>query len=249
QAEAIGEPIGILLPPRFGKSHRIDMDTFAAGLTNARLMGDRREISGRRKNGEEFPAEASISKHIVNETVVFHVILRDISKRKQAEEELRKSEARFRKIFEHSNDTILVVDPMEGAIVDVNPTACRMFGFSREELMAMNILDIHPKDSHKFQNFAQSVAEEGEGWTDELVCLTKSGTTIPAEISASLIDIGERGLMIALFRDITERKKVEQMEDAFVSNVSHELRTPLTSMKLYAHLISLQPEKQEDYMK
>ncbi|MCP4417946.1 MAG: PAS domain S-box protein, partial [Chloroflexi bacterium] len=47
QAEAIGEPIGILLPPRFGKSHRIDMDTFAAGLTNARLMGDRREISGR----------------------------------------------------------------------------------------------------------------------------------------------------------------------------------------------------------
>ena len=74
----------MLLPTRFIQSHREDMNKFASGITNARLMGSRREIAGRRKNGEEFPAEASISKRTINGTVVFHVILRDVSARKQA---------------------------------------------------------------------------------------------------------------------------------------------------------------------
>lgn len=113
----------------------------------------------------------------------------------------------------------------------------------------MKIADIHPSDSSKFREFAQSVVKQGEGWTDELICLTKSGDTLPSEISASLIDLGDRRLMIALFRDISERKKVERMKDAFVSNVSHELKTPLTSMKLYAHLMTLRPDNQEKYTK
>ena len=248
RAEAIGKPIDILLPPRFIESHKGDMRAFAAVNEAARLMGEHSEITGRRKSGEEFPAEASISTAVVNGQIVFYTILRDISQRRQAEAALRRSEERFRRIFEHSNDAILVVDPMGGRIINVNPTACRMFGFSSEEMTGMNIADIHPDDSLRFREFAQSVVKQGEGWADELTCLTKSGAALPVEISASLIDIGDRRLMIALFRNITERKEIERM-NAFVSNVSHELKTPLTSMKMYSYLIALKPEKQEEYMK
>jgi PAS domain S-box-containing protein len=249
EAEVIGQSIDILLPPRFAQSHRKEMIAFASGNVTSRLMGGRREIVGRRKNGVEFPADASIATNMVNNQPVFYTILRDISKQKQDAEELRKSEERFRKIFEHTYDAILVIDPTAGSIIDVNPAACRMFGFSYEEMKGLNIADIHPKDSPKFRDFTQTVINQGEGWTDELICLTKSGGTLSSEVSASLIDLHDRQLMIALFRDISERKEIERMKDAFVSNVSHELKTPLTSMKLYSHLITLRPEKQEEYTK
>ena len=246
--EVTGKPIDILLPSRFTESHKDEMRAFAAEGKQARLMGERRGISGRRKNGEEFPAEASISTAVVNGKPVFYTILRDISQRKQTEKELRKSEERFRGIFEHTNDAILIINPMAGTIVDVNPIGCRMFGFSHAEMTKMMIADIHPKDSPRFRKFAQSVVKQGDGWTDELICMTKSGEHISAEISASLVDFGDKRLMIALFRDITERKKVEQMKSDFVSNVSHELRTPLTSMKLYTHLMMVNPKNNEKYM-
>jgi len=248
-AEVIGQSINTLLPFRFTQTHHQEMASFASGNQTPRLMGARREIVGQRRNGVEFPADASIATNTVNGQIVYYTILRDISKQKEDEEALRNSEERFRKIFEHTYDAILVVDPMAGNIIDVNPAACRMFGFSYEEMKRLSIADIHPKDSTKFKEFAQAVINQGDGWTDELICLTKSGEILPSEVSASLIDINNRHLMIALFRDISARKEIERMKDAFVSNVSHELRTPLTSMKLYSHLMTLKPEKQEKYSK
>jgi PAS domain S-box-containing protein len=85
--EAIGQPLDILLPEKFVAVHRAHIAEFASSNATVRMMGDRQEISGRRKSGEEFPAEASISKLEVNGERIFTVFLRDISKRKQAEKE------------------------------------------------------------------------------------------------------------------------------------------------------------------
>jgi PAS domain S-box-containing protein len=85
--EAIGQPLDILLPKKFVNVHREHITEFAGSKATVRMMGDRQEISGRRKNGEEFPAEASISKLEVNGERIFTVFLRDITKRKQAEKE------------------------------------------------------------------------------------------------------------------------------------------------------------------
>ncbi|GAB4241730.1 MAG: hypothetical protein Kow00121_67830 [Elainellaceae cyanobacterium] len=80
--EAIGQPLGLLLPLRFAEMHRQHVQEFGQAASEARRMGERREIFGRRKHGEEFPAEASISKlHLKGETI-FTVILRDTSDRK-----------------------------------------------------------------------------------------------------------------------------------------------------------------------
>ncbi|MGH9715575.1 MAG: PAS domain S-box protein [Candidatus Acidiferrales bacterium] len=134
----------------------------------------------------------------------------DITDRKKADAELRKSEQTFRSIFDHSNDAIFIIDPAKDAIVDVNSKAWNMLGYSREELLSLPVSAVHPYEMPALQEFAQSVAERGHGWTDSLNCLHKGGYLIPAEISASMIERDGSMCMIALVRDITERKHAEK---------------------------------------
>ncbi len=130
--------------------------------------------------------------------------------RKGAEQAQRQSEERFHKIFDHSNDAIFILDPQRDKIIDVNSKACEMLGYSRERLLSMAISDIHPNEMPELQAFAKSVSRNGHGWTSELTCLTSTGRFLSAEISASFIDISGRSRMIALVRDISERKRAEE---------------------------------------
>ncbi|MGZ4337984.1 MAG: PAS domain S-box protein [Gaiellaceae bacterium] len=88
KAEAIGAPLDLLIPERFRERHRGDVAKFAAGDVTARRMGERvATIAGRRKNGEEFPAEAAISKLQVGDKTILTVALRDVTERKRVERE------------------------------------------------------------------------------------------------------------------------------------------------------------------
>ena len=90
--DVIGRPLDVLLPLRFAHAHRGHVQEFAQSPEVSRAMAQRREVFGRRKDGREFPAEASISKLQVGQDVVFTVILRDITERKEAAEALLASE-------------------------------------------------------------------------------------------------------------------------------------------------------------
>jgi PAS domain S-box-containing protein len=84
--EVVGKPLDLLIPERFRNAHReTHVPSFAASPVPARRMGERREIFGLRSNGEEFPAEASISKLTVGGRRVYTVVLRDVSMRKRLE--------------------------------------------------------------------------------------------------------------------------------------------------------------------
>lgn len=84
-AEVLGRPLDVLMPERYRVVHAEHMRRFATGPVAARRMGERQEILGRRKDGTEFPAEASISKLDLFGTTVFTVVLRDITERKRTE--------------------------------------------------------------------------------------------------------------------------------------------------------------------
>ena len=112
-AEMIGSPLDILIPARFRAGHARHVADFAAGGESARLMGHRREVSGLRKNGQEFPAEASISKIGKPGERLFTVVLRDVTDRRQAERKqqfLAEAGARLSKSLEYDETLRVVVD-------------------------------------------------------------------------------------------------------------------------------------------
>ncbi|HCT58405.1 MAG TPA: hypothetical protein DGD08_14470 [Gemmatimonas aurantiaca] len=89
EADMLGQPLDRLLPMASRAVHRGHVRTFAEGPSDARTMADRREIAGLRKNGEQFPAEASISRVTIDGERTFMVMLRDVSDRRRAEERQR----------------------------------------------------------------------------------------------------------------------------------------------------------------
>ena len=87
--EMMGQPLDILLPERTRAAHRGYVADFGRTAETARRMGHRREVAGRRRNGEEFPAEASISKLHTADGVLYTAVVRDVTERKRAEDRQR----------------------------------------------------------------------------------------------------------------------------------------------------------------
>ena len=145
------------------------------------------------------------------EIVQFVHLSRDITGRTRTEEALRDSEARYRALFERSTDGILIADIETKIFRYANPAICRMLGYTEEELRAMGVADIHPKEA------LQSVMAEFEAQArgdktlaPNLPCLRKDGTILYADVNAGAITIDGRACNVGLFRDVTERKRAEE---------------------------------------
>src|SRR6185436_12758741 len=88
-AEMLGRHLALLIPPRYRESHQQHIDRFARAPEGSRRMGERREIFGLRADGTEFPAEASISKLVSPDGILFTVVLRDITHQRRVEDDER----------------------------------------------------------------------------------------------------------------------------------------------------------------
>jgi diguanylate cyclase (GGDEF)-like protein/PAS domain S-box-containing protein len=133
-AEMLGRPIETLMPERFRARHADYVAAFARGRRAARMMGERRRIVGLRRNGEEFPAEASISRFELDGTVVFNVVLRDVTRQEQAKQALRERDLLFRAVFEQAFQMVVVLD-QEGVVREVNRTALETIALPRPEVV------------------------------------------------------------------------------------------------------------------
>jgi PAS domain S-box-containing protein len=145
------------------------------------------------------------------------------------------AELRYRSLFEHAADAILVADG-KGNYLDANPAAIRLLGYSREELLALNVADIIPAGpAWAVAEYARYVAEGY--WHGELTVFRKDGSTVPVEATATVAPLADRTVYLSVIRDITERRASERLQREFMTMVTHDLKSPLTSIKGFAQLM------------
>jgi PAS domain S-box-containing protein len=244
RAELIGQPIEMLLPERLREKH-VGYRTkyFADPIT--RPMGVGVDLCGLRKNGTEFPAEVSLAPLHSPDGLFVTAAIRDISDRKRAEQ-------LFRDLLEAAPDAMIIVDG-NGTILLINAQTESAFGYTRAELVGQPIEVLVPQPYrgqhpvHRTRYF-EAPRPRGMGRGIDLYGQRKDGSHFPAEISLSPTQTPGAQLIIAAVRDISERKRLEELrrrslEDAnrlkseFLANMSHELRTPLNSIIGFAKLM------------
>ncbi len=129
----------------------------------------------------------------------------DMSELQLAQKEIKKSEEKYRSLFEQASDAIMVTD-YNGNFLDVNESLCKMFGYTKEELLKKQIFDLIDPEHLKTQPILFNKLAEGHHIFSKRKMLHKNGRII--EVEANVKKISE-GSVLAIARDITERIKVE----------------------------------------
>ena len=165
------------------------------------------EIDILSEDGSSIPVEINASLIEYEGRPADMAIIRDITERRQAEKALIESEERLKTLINSAQDGILIADIETKKFVYSNPAFCNMLGYSMEELMGMDMSDIHPKDQLEYiiSEFESQARNEKTLATD-IPCLRKDGTIFYADINTTCDLINGRKCNLGFFRDITERK-------------------------------------------
>jgi len=140
--------------------------------------------------------------------VYYGLAFDDISERLEATEALRESEQRYRSLFEDNHAAILLVDPQTGAIADANPSACAWYGWSREEMLAMNISQINTLSSAEI-SAEMELANTKKQRVFNFRHRRADGTVRDVEVYSGPIEVQGRSLLYSFVQDTTERKQAE----------------------------------------
>jgi PAS domain S-box-containing protein len=183
----------------------------------------------------------------VGDTDIIQTVCVDITERKRAEEALRESEERFRAIFDNVADGILIADIETGKFYSGNKAICQMLGYSLEELRNLGVTDIHPEEDVVY-NLGQfeKLSKRQISKSGDIRVKRKDSSVFYAEVNASPAAFRGKTYLISTFRDITERKKMQEqlvVQDRLASigelaaGIAHEINNPLTGILGLSELI------------
>jgi len=142
--------------------------------------------------------------------------------------------ARQEAIFTNAKDGIITLNS-SGSIESLNPAAARLYGYDPSELIRRDVgilFEVAP-DQGQIETFLKRLQRRRSGDVgriEEFWGRRSDGSTFPSDVAISPVPLADGLRYVAIVRDATERKQIEQMKSEFVSTVSHELRTPLTSI-------------------
>ncbi len=145
----------------------------------------------------------------------FGIIVRDITLPRESSKSLRKSEEKYRAMFDQSV-TGLYLHDLEGNIVEVNQQACEQVGYSREELLSLTVFDLHPERADTINLPRDEILrlwkqwEPGERYSVESEHQRKDGTIFAVHISTGKLRYEENELLLAVVHDVTDYKQAEK---------------------------------------
>jgi len=174
----------------------------------------------------------------------------DITERKQVEDELRKSESRFRNLFDQHSAVMLLVDPETEKIVDANQAASNYYGYSITNLRNMPVSDI-TRDSSEMRSQRIKKVIKHTTSTFETVHRLADGSLRDVEVFMGKVNVDNRDHLYSVIHDITEKKKIlrdlivakeraeesDKVKTAFLHNISHEIRTPMNAIVGFSSLL------------
>lgn len=214
------------------------------------------EISLLARDGSEIPVIVRAQRISYRGKPAIEAILIDITERKKMEDELRRhseqleemvekrtaelqqSEEKYRDLFDNANDLILSVNS-DFKFAYVNRKWLETLGYNKEEVKQLRLMDIMRRDEiERCKKLFRKIADGENPPLVETVFVSKGGGEIFVEgtVNCQLVDakfVAARGI----FRDVTDRKRAEELKDRFISTVTHELRTPLVSIRGYTDYV------------
>lgn len=142
---------------------------------------------------------------------------------------LHQSEERYRDLFDHTRELILILSP-DGHFQYVNPAWNRTLGYSPQETALLSMAQVlHPASRSTWAEIRAALLKGGDAGLFELTLLSKAGNPVSVEGGARCTrKNGDPDSFTCMLHDITERKHMEQLKDELVNTVSHEIRSPMT---------------------
>jgi two-component system cell cycle sensor histidine kinase/response regulator CckA len=243
----------LFFSPPFQPDGRDSIEKARKLFTEARQgVPQRFEWRHRRKDGAEFDAIVVLNRFELEGEIILQAIVRDISARKKAENELRESEARFRELADMLPEVVFESD-LTGKLTYANKDAFTKYGYAEEELQLGIFISqlVIPEDRDRLRNaIAEKMTLKNEDpYGGEYTTVKKDGTRIPVIVYSKPIisegrPVGLRGIVV----DITERKSLEaqlyqaqKMEAVgqLAGGVAHDFNNILTAIIGYSHILMM----------
>ncbi len=212
--EMVGQTIMRLVPSEHQQEEMENMNRIKRGEYVPHF-----ETVRMRKEGSMIPVSVTMSaiRNSVGSVVGVSKVARDITARWRAEEARQASEARYRTLFENAPDGIVIVDS-KGYYLDVNASICRMLGYTRDEFIGLNATDIVAPAEIPHIGQALDVIKTKSDYHREWQFRRKDGSVFAVDTIATAMPDGN---LMAMIRDITERKRAEERASWLASFPEH----------------------------
>jgi PAS domain S-box-containing protein len=242
--DVLGHPITKLMPERFRDKHRALVQQFGNESPRPRRMDAKRTVRALRSNGDEFPIEASISHFQSGGGKIYTAIVRDVTETTQNRSLIQQQ----RQMLDQVADPIYAVD-LDAKISYWNRAAEKLFGWSEEEVLGLDAVELLHCDKPEALAEIQRVIDVEESWAGELLKVTRDGRAFPAVHyqMATMAESGEVIGYLCITRDVTirhrqdlEQRRSQRLESigTLAGGIAHDLNNLLTPILMGAKLLN-----------
>jgi PAS domain S-box-containing protein len=211
-SEVVGGNVEVLMPsPLHEEHHRHPSNYRETG--ERKIIGIRREVAGRRKNGSTFPMDLSVGESRQEDETVFVGIIHDLTERHRQERTLRESAARLNAVVETAVDGVILIDA-RGLVSVFNPACERLFGYAADEVIGKNVKILMPSpfdEGHDgyLWNFRNTGERKIVGIGRDIVGSRKDGSTFPMDLSLGEAKQDGESIFVGIIHDLSEHKRTE----------------------------------------